>query len=713
VLCHSELDCRSHQECPPDAARPLEINYLAKDYASFRQLMLDLLSVLTPQWKERNAADLGIALIELLAYVGDHLSYQQDAVATEAYLRTARKRVSVRRHVRLVDYRMHDGANSRTWVQVALRRDAPNVELKPIDLSVPASAPTQFLTRVTDQSIVLRTGTAEYERALLSKPVVFEVLQALTLYPEHNRMPFYTWTSRECCLPKGATRATLRGAYPNLRPGQVLVLYEELGPETGVSEDANPAHRHPVMLTRVEVTTDPLGETIDPFSPPVPSPVTEIEWSADDALRFPICISSARYDDVSVALGNMVLADHGATMAEPLGEVPAANPVLTQRGAGAGEPCTEREIFQLPPRFRPRLKQGPLAQRNWPEGYQPASAQAAVRNDPRNALPEITLTQAGVAGNWTPKRDLLSSSATATEFVVEVESDGTASIRFGDDILGQRPPSGAGFVARYRTGNGIAGNIGAGTLAHIASDDPAIVSDLADPIIERIWNPLPAVSGLDAETIEEARQNAPGAFRVPERAVTPDDYAEVARRSEPQVQRAAATLRWTGSWRTIFLTVDRVGGRDIGSDFETQLRERLERYRMAGHDLEVDAPHFVSLEIDLRICLTPGYSASDVKTALFEVFSNRLLPNGIRGLFHPDNFTFGQTVFLSRIQAAAQSVPGVASVVVSKFQRQGLDSEKGRDEGKLTLERLEIARLDNDPNFPERGIFRVFVEGEP
>ena len=71
-----------------------------------------------PQWQERNPADLGVALVELLAYVGDHLSYQQDAVATEAYLGTARRRVSVRRHARLVDYPMHDGCNARAWVQV-------------------------------------------------------------------------------------------------------------------------------------------------------------------------------------------------------------------------------------------------------------------------------------------------------------------------------------------------------------------------------------------------------------------------------------------------------------------------------------------------------------------------------------------------------------------------------------------------------------------
>ncbi len=57
-------------------------------------LMLDRLAEMLPDWNERNPADLGIALVELMAYAADHLSYYQDAVATEAYLGTARKRVS-------------------------------------------------------------------------------------------------------------------------------------------------------------------------------------------------------------------------------------------------------------------------------------------------------------------------------------------------------------------------------------------------------------------------------------------------------------------------------------------------------------------------------------------------------------------------------------------------------------------------------------------
>ena len=113
----------------------------------------------------------------------------------------------------------------------------------------------------------------------------------------------------------------------------------------------------------------------------------------------------------------------------------------------------------------------------------------------------------------------------------------------------------------------------------------------------------------------------------------------------------------------------------------------------------------------MSVCVKPDYFRSDVKRALLEVFSNRILPDGRRGVFHPDNFSFGQPVYVSRLYAAAQAVSGVASVHISMFQRQGEPDAKPLDDGKLSLGRLEIARLDNDPNFPERGVFFLNLAG--
>ena len=79
---------------PADLPEAPEINYLARDYASFRKLMFDRLALLMPQWHEPNPADWTVTVVEAVANMADQLSYYQDAVATEAYLGTARRRTS-------------------------------------------------------------------------------------------------------------------------------------------------------------------------------------------------------------------------------------------------------------------------------------------------------------------------------------------------------------------------------------------------------------------------------------------------------------------------------------------------------------------------------------------------------------------------------------------------------------------------------------------
>jgi hypothetical protein len=709
IECPSDFDCRPERICPPESRTEPEIDYLAKDYNSFRQLMLDRISVLMPQWNERNAADLGVALVEMLAYVGDHLSYQQDAVATEAYLGTARRRVSVRRHALLVDYFMHDGCNARAWIHFKVSAD--NVQLMKgarLITSLPGLKPVVDLNDSEQRGLVSSARTES-----------FETMQNATFFTAHNEIEFYTWAEERCCLPAGATSATLKGNLPNLLPGDVLVFEEIAGPLTGDPADADPAHRHAVRLTKVnrEIQTEDK-KTIPLKDPLNGQEYVEIEWHTDDALPFALCIS-ARPDKeylekISVARGNIVLADHGLTLEESLGSPAPADEALAGVSGVSSDCCEHPQATPALPRFRPQLKKQPLTQaaRNLRKESQTqltlyrdpnASAAAVFRWEMRSVLPEISLED-GDGRPWSPKRDLLSSDAFKKEFVAEVDEDGRATLRFGDDQYGLRPMPDVEILARYRVGNGLSGNVGAETLVHIVTTDPDIVS---------VSNPMAARGGADPESIEHVRRVAPDAFRIQERAVTPEDYAAVAMRHR-EVQDAAATVRWTGSWRTIFLTIDRLGGRPVDAEFEQDLRLHLERYRMAGHDVEIAGPQFVPLEIAVTVCVQPSYFRSDVKAALLRVFSNTTLPDGSRGLFHPDNFSFGQPVYLSRIYAAAQAVEGVRFVTIETFQRLGSNSSNSRqalDDGVLRLERLEVARLDNNPNFAESGVFRLNMEG--
>ena len=693
-------DCGAPVSAVPRVLAPApDIDYLAKDYASFRRLMLDRLGALVPGWTETHPADLGVTLVELLAYVADRLSYTQDAIATEASLGTARRRVSVRRHARLVDYPMHDGCNARAWVQVQVGADT----------TLPTG--TRLLTQTGSPASIRPADLTNLLRA--SQPEVFETLHPVRLSPTHNSISFYTWGDEACCLPAGAMRATLRDdpqARLHLSPGDVLIFEETLGPRTGVAADANPAKRYAVRLTSVTPAAAVLSDNGGNFSAWVPGalvtdPLTgqaivEIEWAAADALPTGLCISAVReaehggglLENVSVARGNVVLADHGLTLdPERLPPVPA--PTLFRHGA-------DDEPIPVPVRYRPTLARGPLTQA---APYDPAgAASAAFPWTPDQASPAIRLDS--LPGAWTPRRDLLDSDAWARDFVVEIEADGTAQLRFGDERHGQRPDPGTAFAARYRVGNGPQGNVGAEAIATVVTEETVILA---------VRNPLPAQGGLAPETVAEVRRRAPFAFRRQERAVTPDDWATAARRN-PGVQRAAAQVRWTGSWRTVFVAPDRLGREDATPDFLAGMRGGLERFRLAGTALRVVAPRYVPLDIGIVIFAGPQSPAGVVESRVRQEFGAGVLPDGRRGFFHPDEFSFGEPVYLSRLYGRIKSVPGVLLAFVSVFRRLEGDLapnfvrlDQGKQPDSLPMGATEIARCDSDPDFPENGFVRV------
>jgi len=720
VECPSDFDCAPDANCEPAPPPPPDLNYLARDYATLRRQIIDRMSQQMPGWQDRSPADLATTLAELIAYVGDLKHYQLDAISNEAYLHTARRRTSLRRHALLVDYRIHEGCNARAWL---------HLEVSGTAFELPADV--RFFTRVAPLPPLLQPASPEETRVRQARALVFEPIRVppdapRRLRADHNRFDFYTWGDDRCCLPTGATRATLRGHWPELADGDVLIFEEVLGPKTGVAEDADPQHRHAVRLIRANAFAPAAGEDAEgtPLTDPLPDPVsgelvdiTEIEWHADDALPFPLCLSAEAVEGaVSVALGNNILVDHGETIHdEALGEVPA--PRLHYAATGT-DGCNRRDPTPIPPRFAPTLTNGPVThqgrviRRTEADGiarservsFNPDdSASAAMHWRAADAMPIVTLhdSDGTITEPWSAAHDLLSSHAGDRHFVLETEDDGSASVRFGDDAHGQRPDAGLVFTATYRIGNGPEGNVGADAIAHVLTTDGRI---------EAVRNPLPAVGGTAPETRAQIRRRAPHAFRTQERAVTPADYAEVTERLDG-VQRAAASLRWTGSWHTVFTTVDRIGGDAITPEYADTVITHLDRYRMAGHDLKVTEPHYVSLEIDLEICVEPDYFRSDVRAGLIDVLGSTVRSNGTLGLFHADNFSFGQTVYLSPVYAAARTVAGVGSVQVTRFHRQGDEDPVPLSQGFMTLAPLEIARLDNDPNFPEHGVLRLTLHG--
>ncbi|NDJ76511.1 MAG: putative baseplate assembly protein, partial [Chloroflexi bacterium] len=309
---------------------------------------------------------------------------------------------------------------------------------------------------------------------------------------------------------------------------------------------------------------------------------------------------------------------------------------------------------------------------------------------------------------WEPRYDLLDSGPHDQHFVVEMDNQRFAHLRFGDGDLGRVPPAGMPFVARYRVGNGPVGNIGAEGIKHIVSTRRAVIDT-----VQRVRNPLPAQGGTLFQPLEDARLQAPYAFQHNmQRAITAQDYADIVVRDFPgEVQRAGGALRWTGSWYEVLVAVDPRGGTEADPGLMRAIRGHLHPFRRMGHDVVVEEVQYVPLEIDLTVCLQTGHIRGHVRQAVLDVLSARVLPGGRRGFFHPDHLTFGQPVYLSALVAAVQAVPGVENVIVHRFAR--LDEVPNFvDEGVIHMGPLEAARLDSDPNFPENGILKLRMGDE-
>ncbi|MGH1403993.1 MAG: baseplate J/gp47 family protein [Alphaproteobacteria bacterium] len=656
ALCETDFDCVRDARNVAISDEMPALNYLAKDYQSFRKLMLDRLSVSLPDWNDRSPADPYIALVEALAYKADQLSYYQDAVATEAYLDTARSRVSLSRHARLMDYFVDEGCNARSFVYV---RVAENSDA---DMSVlPVS--TSFIAAGQDGSV--QVALDQIQRFIREKKIIFESLHDVELRSAHNRISFYTWSDSQCCLAKGAVFATLlKNPDMELREGDLLALKQVVSPVTGIEADVDPELVHIVRLVKVEEAVDPLDDR----------EVVNITWHDQDALPFDLVISAEILNqdgalestDTAVAFGNVVAVDHGYGMRDiPLDIV-----------ADGGH-------------YRPLL---PYSNISHAAAYDAGGSAQSVLAQGEFVLPVLSLDDGHAI--WTARRDLLASDRFASDFIVETEDDGAAYLRFGDGEFGRMPQIGGQFKSSCRIGNGVEGNVGRGVLSKIAHNVDGI---------EMVTNLIPAQGGCDAENKRQIRQRVPEAYKTQKRAVTPADYEAVLTMRD-DVQGANARIQWTGSWYTVFVTVDRVGGLSVQNDvdFKNDILEMLRTYRLAGYDLELRDPSYVPVDLALHICAKENVFVSDIKRQVLRVLHN---------YFTADNFTFGDPLYSSRIYALVMGVDGVNSVDIRRFKRWGKHPNQELERGVIETGAQEIIRLEGDPSFPEDGQMEIEIGG--
>jgi len=722
---------------PPPAPAP-KIDYLAKDYDSFRHTLITAMMQRVPGWQVSSEADLDQVVIDLIAAAGDELSDYQDRVMNEAWLATCRKRVSLARHARLTGYHIHQGAQASTWVALLL------------DPALSGGGDGNMVKAFTlgTAELIVRTGglTRQAEDEIFAtRQIHLRPEFRARFHPWLNHLRVHTWEGTRTVLKAGTTSAdllpdkpaagqpeavalaafllgapALPGGFP--RPPHTLLLQEHLNPSTGLPAGAGWEKRQLVRLTQAQAMQDPMaGQWF-----------VRVAWRTEDALRADYTLTAQpvgqpEVPDVSLFHGNLVTVHHGQPVRASL--LPAGTDIETQRaldlakgimidayGHWHATPRGGLAVWPVAPlAYRPTTPSAPPVTTLRPLRYNAAGDDRHALDD---AVAQATVTTGGVDEVWDEVISLVHSDDTqenGDHFAAETDELGRTVLRFGNGVNGRALASDAVISAICQQGGGVSGNVGAGSLQHFGPLPevplpPVPMPPQPMPVLS-CWNPFDVTSGCSPEAPAKVLRAAPEAWQVEQaRAVTLADYA--ARAQEvPGVARAVARYAWTGAWRTVRVAIDPAGRLDLPEVLRQRVARHLEAVHLLGEDVEIRAPRWIPVEINLAICLRPEMWAQDVHADLEREFSTGWTADGRPGFFHPDQWTFGQALHRSQIEGRVHRVAGVEHLTFLTMKRFNAPTPGSGTATAIEVGIDEIIQVLNDPDSRETGTIRFTLQG--
>lgn len=707
--CETGFDCREEQDCDCAEEVDFPVDYLARDFESLRRALMDFTAQRYPDWREPIEADFATMLIEVMAALGDDFSWQQDRHDAEARFGSASQRASLFHHAALADYRPDCGAAASGPVQLTAKAGG----------TVPKDA----------------TFWASSESR---PPVPFTLDAALWVHPSWNRLAFHNAEGETTCLARGVTALLL--AAPPVISGDINKS-DRIAFLTGrqaliLSDPADAAEGRsawPVTITGVEELFDPLVTTAGN-----PTTVLRLSWAAEQAVPFDLPVD-------------------GLVMALNVGTVTAGEKVVEYARAGddadllaalAGAPA--EVLYRL--REVPRLieREGPVqldsGARSRIERIGLHASEAGALRFPGAGLADpvsirqltppasypvtlpvgqdalLALFGNGPAIPYVP--DLLDVDGDSAAFSLEPGTWRTIrthqrmggdfqfrdyaanagwSIKFAFGDFGIGPADGSLLKIEYYTDPGLAANIASfalGLTAPAAQPPPVSLTT----IIAGATNPIAFGNARLEEDANSIRRNAPQAWRQDlHRAVRPEDYSAIVEKLD-WAQRAYSVTAWTGSWSSDFVSVDPLRSIGISPQQSAELAGLIDCVRLATRDARIQTPDYVDVDLDISVCVAAGFDSS----AVLKAVRRALVPPGF---FAPDNFTFGQPLYRSALEAAVQAVPGVAHVEAIRIRVLGKGDWRAFAEPVLEAGPSEIIRLQNDPARSTLGLLLVRSHG--
>lgn len=228
-----------------------------------------------------------------------------------------------------------------------------------------------------------------------------------------------------------------------------------------------------------------------------------------------------------------------------------------------------------------------------------------------------------VAGEtWTQVANLKDSESSDAHYQVRVDEDGHATIQFGDGRHGRRLPSGGSNVrVAFRQGSGSVGNLDPGSLVKLSRPHA---------LIESLVQAIPSSGGADRETNSDLRENAPATLLALDRAVSLEDYTQLAR-GHASVWQARAFRRQPGLGQRerLEVVVMAAGGGVLSESLKAELRDFLAARGQPGVVITVGDFERVTFRLSVTIRVrTEAFDRLEVidavRTALESGFTEKV-----------------------------------------------------------------------------------------
>jgi hypothetical protein len=271
----------------------------------------------------------------------------------------------------------------------------------------------------------------------------------------------------------------------------------------------------------------------------------------------------------------------------------------------------------------------------------------------------------GPRGYWIVWREVSTFNISAARDRHYVCDHVTGEISFGDGVCGMIPPTLAGNIriSHYRTGGGATGNQPAQAINKLVS---------AVPYVQKVMNWIPACGGSDPEPAATILDRGPRELRHGGRAVTFEDFEDLAARASREVAKArcvpqsdlsvdpAGKLRIPGVVSVVVVPRSADSKPIPSAELLEHVKDFLNARRLATAELSVVGPEYVRVDVEVEIVVDRARAATEVEQRVDAALKTYLHP--VWGGPSSSGWDFGRLPQRSDVYVLIERIPGVSHI---------------------------------------------------